>query len=173
MPGTLKTWRCSSVSSTSTADDELRWSSSRRDALIPRLEALGFKTRWNPMESVTNRAGDLLAEHPCAAGSGRCGKRVLLISHLDTVFEPESPFQKYAIVPGTSGSVASGLGVHDTKGGLVVMLSALNALKTAGVLDRMEITVVLSGDEERPGQPTSQSRRTLIEAAKRSDVALE
>src|SRR5262247_3871240 len=105
-----------------------------RDALIPRFEALGFKTRWNPMESVTNRAGDLLAEHPCAAGLGRCGERLLLISHLDTVFEPESPFQKYAIVPGTSVSLASGPGVQDTKGGLVVMLSALNALKTAGVL---------------------------------------
>jgi glutamate carboxypeptidase len=122
---------------------------------------------------VTSRAGDLLAEHPCATGSGRCGKRLLLISHMDTVFEPDSPFQKYAIVPGTAGNVASGPGVADTKGGLVVMLSALNALKAAGLLDRMEITVVLSGDEERPGQPASLSRRTLVDAAKRSDVALE
>jgi glutamate carboxypeptidase len=144
-----------------------------RDVLVPRFEALGFKTRWNPMESAVNRAGDLLAEHPCPAGAGRCGKRLLLIAHMDTVFEPDSPFQKYAIVPGTSGNVTSGPGVNDTKGGLVVMLSALNAMKTAGVLDRTEITVVLSGDEERPGQPTSLSRRTLIEAAKRSDVALE
>src|SRR4029434_6465125 len=71
------------------------------------------------------------------------------------------------------GNVSSGPGVNDTKGGLVVMLSALNAMKTAGVLDRTEITVVLSGDEERPGQPTSQSRRTLIEAAKRSDAAVD
>jgi glutamate carboxypeptidase len=92
---------------------------------------------------------------------------------MDTVFEPDSPFQKYTVVPGSSGNVASGPGVNDTKGGLVVMLSALNAMKTAGVLDRTEITVVLSGDEERPGQPTSLSRRTLIEAGKRSDVALE
>jgi glutamate carboxypeptidase len=144
-----------------------------RDALVPRFEALGFRTRWNPMESAVNRAGDLLAEHPCPAGSGRCGKRLLLIGHMDTVFEPDSPFQKYSFVPGTSGNVVSGPGVNDTKGGLVVMLSALNAMKTAGVLDRTEITVVLSGDEERPGQPTSLSRRTLIEAGKRSDVALE
>jgi glutamate carboxypeptidase len=144
-----------------------------RDVLVPRFEALGFKTRWNPMESAVNRAGDLLAEHPCPAGAGRCGKRLLLIAHMDTVFEPDSPFQKYTIVPGNSGNVVSGPGVNDTKGGLVVMLAALNAMKTAGVLDRTEITVVLSGDEERPGQPTSLSRRTLIEAGKRSDVALE
>jgi glutamate carboxypeptidase len=144
-----------------------------RDALVPRFEALGFKTRWNSMESAVNRAGDLLAEHPCPSGAGRCGKRLLLIGHMDTVFEPDSPFQKYAVVPGSSGNIVSGPGVNDTKGGLIVMLSALNAMKTAGVLDRTEITVVLSGDEERPGQPTSLSRRTLIEAGKRSDVALE
>jgi glutamate carboxypeptidase len=144
-----------------------------RDVLVPRLEALGFKTRWNSMESAVSRAGDLLAEHPCPAGPGRCGKRLLLIGHMDTVFEPDSPFQKYALAPEPSRNIVSGPGVNDTKGGLVVMLSALNAMKTAGVLDRTEITVVLSGDEERPGQPTSLSRRTLIEAAKRSDVALE
>jgi glutamate carboxypeptidase len=59
------------------------------------------------------------------------------------------------------------------KGGLVVMLSALKAMKAAGVLDTAEITVVLSGDEERHGNPTSIARRDMIAAGKRSDYALE
>src|ERR1700744_1770992 len=50
-----------------------------KDVLVPRFEALGFHVRWVPMEKVTERAGDLVAEHPCSAGTGRCGKRLLLI----------------------------------------------------------------------------------------------
>ena len=92
---------------------------------------------------------------------------------MDTVFELNSSFQKYSIVPGTDGKVATGPGVGDMKGGLVVMLSALKAMKSAGVLEKADITIVLSGDEERHGDPTSISRRDMIEAGKRSDVALE
>ena len=65
-----------------------------KDVLESRLDALGFHVRWVPMEKVTARAGDLVAEHPCPAGAGHCGKRVLLIGHMDTVFEPSSTFQK-------------------------------------------------------------------------------
>jgi glutamate carboxypeptidase len=119
------------------------------------------------------RAGDLVAEHPCPGGSGKCGKRLLLIGHMDTVFEPSSSFQRYAIVPGTDGKVATGPGVNDMKGGLVVMLTALKAMKAAGTLDNTEIRIVLSGDEERHGSPVEVSRRDMIEAAKKSDVALE
>ncbi len=144
-----------------------------KDVIMPRIEALGFKTRWVPMEAFDQRAGDLVAEHACPAGTGKCGKRILLIGHLDTVFELNSSFQKYSIVPGTEGKVATGPGVVDMKGGLVVMLSALNAMKVAGTLDKAEITIVLSGDEERHGDPTTVSRRDMIEAGKRSDVALE
>ncbi len=144
-----------------------------KDVVMPQIEALDFKTRWEPMEAFDKRAGDLVAEHPCPSGSGKCGKRLLLIGHLDTVFEPASSFQKYSIVPGTQGKVATGPGVVDMKGGLVVMLSALKAMKAAGTLEKAEITIVLSGDEERHGEPTSISRRDMIEAGKRSDVALE
>lgn len=144
-----------------------------KDIIAPQIEALGFKVRWVPMQAFDKRAGDLVAEHPCPAGTGKCGKRLLLIGHMDTVFEPSSSFQKYTIVPGTDGKIATGPGVCDMKGGLVVMLSALKAMKIAGTLDRAEITIVLSGDEERHGEPTSISRRDMIEAAKRSDVALE
>ena len=144
-----------------------------KDVLVPRLEALGFTTKWNPMQSVTGRAGDLVAEHACPAGTGHCGKRLLLIGHMDTVFEPSSSFQKYSIVPNTQGKVATGPGISDMKGGLVIMLAALQAMKDAGALDRAEIRIVLSGDEERFGTPLELARRDMIDAAKKSDVALE
>jgi glutamate carboxypeptidase len=144
-----------------------------KDVVAPQIEALGFKVQWNPMESLDGRAGDLVAEHVCPAGTGKCGKRILLIGHMDTVFEPSSSFQKYSIVPGTNGNVATGPGVNDMKGGLVVMLTALKAMKSAGTLDNTEIRIVLSGDEERHGEPLSISRKDMIDAAKRSDVALE
>jgi len=144
-----------------------------KDVLVPWIEALGFKVQWVPMESLDGRAGDLVAEHACPAGTRKCGKRILLIGHMDTVFEPNSSFQKYSIVPGTNGNVATGPGVNDMKGGLVVMLTSLQAMKAAGVLENAEIRIVLSGDEEHHGVPVSLSRRDMIDAAKRSDVALE
>jgi len=144
-----------------------------KDVLAPNFEALGFNVRWVPMESATARAGDLVAEHPCPSGVGKCGKKLLLIGHMDTVFEPSSGFQKYSIVPNTGGKIATGPGIADMKGGLVVMLAALRAMKDAGILDRSEIRIVLSGDEERFGAPFELARRDLIEAAKLSDVALE
>jgi glutamate carboxypeptidase len=144
-----------------------------KDVIAPRIESLGFKVQWVPMQSIDGRAGDLVAEHPCPAGTGKCGKRLLLIGHMDTVFEPSNTFQKYSIVPGTNGNVATGPGVNDMKGGLVVMLTALDAMKSAGALDKTEIRIVLSGDEERHGSPVSVSRKDMIDAAKKSDVALE
>jgi glutamate carboxypeptidase len=144
-----------------------------KDLLIPHFEALGFKTRWMPMQSATGRAGDLVAEHPCPAGEGKCGKRLLLIGHIDTVFELSSAFQKYAIVPSSGGKVATGPGVDDMKGGVVVMLAALQAMHESGALEKTEIRIVLSGDEERAGSPIELARRDMIEAAKQSDIALE
>ncbi len=144
-----------------------------KDVLQPQLEALGFKVQWDAMEKLDGRAGDLVAEHACPSGPGKCGKRLLLIGHMDTVFDSSSPFQKYEIVPGTNGRVATGPGTCDMKGGLVVMLSSLKAMKAAGVLENSEIAIVLSGDEEDAGRPISVSRKDMIDAAKRSDVALE
>jgi glutamate carboxypeptidase len=130
----------------------------------PELEALGFKVRWVPQDAV-KRAGHLVAEH---AGKGR-GQRMLLIGHLDTVFEKDSPFQKYE----RRGDEIEGPGVNDMKGGLAIMVAALRAMKNAGTLEPARIIIVLSGDEEDAGSPHSVSRADMREAAKRSDVALE
>ncbi len=54
-----------------------------------------FTSTGIPMDSI-QRAGDLVATHPCPQ-PGQCGKRMLLIGHMDTVFEKTSPFQKYSV----------------------------------------------------------------------------
>src|SRR4051812_16198361 len=132
--------------------------------LRPQFEALGFTVRWLPMAEA-GRAGHLVAEHK---GNGR-GKRLLLIGHLDTVFEPDSPFQGWK----RTGDIAEGPGVGDMKGGDVIMLAALKAMQAAGTLKDADIVVVLTGDEEKPGSPLSVVRADLIEAGRRSDVALD
>jgi glutamate carboxypeptidase len=126
------------------------------------FQALGFTTRWVPMDAV-KRAPSLVAER-----RGSRGKRVLLIGHMDTVFEPSSPFQKFV----RTGDIATGPGTSDMKGGIVVILSALKALRSAGALDGARITVFITGDEESPGQPTEISRKEFIEAGKNSDAVL-
>jgi len=144
-----------------------------KDIVAPRLQALGFNVVWHPMEQIDQRAGDLVATHPCPDGPGKCGKRILAIGHMDTVFELSSPFQKYSIVPNTNGKIATGPGTNDMKGGLVVLLTALDAMKSAGTLAHTEIAIVLSGDEENHGNPIAVSRKDMIEAAQHSDIALE
>lgn len=125
------------------------------------FDALGFETEWidgAPFE----RAGHLVARR---SGSG---PHLLLIGHLDTVFEPSSPFQAFA----REGQRARGPGVVDMKGGDVVIIHALEALAAAGELDDMNITVVMTGDEERSGRPLSAAREVLITAAEEADIAL-
>ena len=126
------------------------------------FEALGFKTEWVD-GAKWNRAGHLVATHPGTS------PKILLIGHLDTVFEIDSPFQKYERV---EGDKARGPGIIDMKGGNVIMLLALRALKTAGLLDRLNVTVVLTGDEESPGRPLNLAREALVSAAKGANAAL-
>lgn len=132
--------------------------------LKPEFDALGFRVQWKPM-AQTGRAGHLIATH---AGSGK-GKRILLIGHLDTVFEPDSPFKGFR----RDGERAIGPGVGDDKGGDVVILAALRAMQAAGTLKDADIEVVLTGDEEDVGSPLDIARADLIAAGKRADVALD
>jgi len=124
------------------------------------FEALGFSSRWIDGAEF-ERAGHLVAEHPGDS------PHVLLIGHLDTVFEPDSPFQRFERL---DREAARGPGTTDMKGGNVVMLFALKALQAAGVLDGMHLTVVMTGDEEKSGRPLSAARRVLLEV--NADVAL-
>jgi glutamate carboxypeptidase len=127
------------------------------------LEPLGFTCRWVATPEV-GRAGHLVAEH-----NGR-GRHILLIGHLDTVFEKDNPFQK---MTRREGGQVEGPGVSDMKGGLVIMVSALRAMQAAGTLKHADIRIILSGDEESGGRPLSISRGDLIDAGKWADAAFE
>jgi len=130
--------------------------------LRAQFDSLGFRTRWVD-GTPFNRAGHLVAEHP-GPGPG-----LLLIGHLDTVFEPDHPFQGWQQFGDTA---AKGPGVTDMKGGDVIIVQALKALRAAGALERMNITVVMTGDEESSGDPLSLARAALIDAALKADIAI-
>jgi glutamate carboxypeptidase len=135
-----------------------------RDIVAPEFTALGFTSRWIPMEQ-TGRAGHLVLTHKGRKGA----KKLLLIGHLDTVFEPDSPFQRYVL----KGDKATGPGVGDDKGGIAVIVAAVRAMQAAGTLKAANIEVFLTGDEEEAGSPTDVARADLVAAAKAADVALD
>jgi glutamate carboxypeptidase len=97
------------------------------DVFRAQFDSLGFTTRWAD-GAAFHRAGHLVAEHPGP------GPKILIIGHLDTVFEPDSPFQKFRRI---DDSTATGPGIIDMKGGDIVALYALRALKVAGLLKQM------------------------------------
>jgi glutamate carboxypeptidase len=127
--------------------------------LAKEFESIGMKTKWIDMPSAMKRAGHLVAET-----SGTKGKRLLLLGHLDTVLRGE----KFRL----EGLTAYGTGVGDMKGGNVIMVQALKALHSAGVLKDTRIVVMFTGDEEDSGDPVDVSRGDMVAAAKRSDLAL-
>ncbi|MEO7988451.1 MAG: M20/M25/M40 family metallo-hydrolase [Chryseolinea sp.] len=127
-----------------------------------KFDALGFTTKWVDGKPF-GRAGHLVAQH-----YGK-GKTLLLIGHLDTVFELESPFQQFKML---NDSMASGPGVGDMKGGDVVIVQSITALRDAGLLNDMNIIIVMTGDEELSGRPLDLARKDLIQAAKDADIAI-
>lgn len=134
------------------------------ELLRPALSALGFKTYWVNEPASMHHAGTLIAEK-----TGKLKSKLLLIGHLDTVFAPDTTFQTFELKQHS----AKGPGVLDDKGGVLVMLYALKALQANHVLKDATITIVLTGDEEESGKPTSISRKPLFEAAEGTDYALD
>jgi glutamate carboxypeptidase len=88
--------------------------------------------------------------------AGKGAGAVLLIGHHDTVF-PKDSFSGFR----EDGELLRGPGVLDMKGGLVVVLFALAALREVGLLGRVPVRVISVSDEE-VGSPES---RELIGAA--------
>ncbi|HJQ12821.1 MAG TPA: M20/M25/M40 family metallo-hydrolase [Gemmatimonadaceae bacterium] len=127
----------------------------------PQFAALGFDTTWIALPDAVGRAGHFFAER-----KGNRGKRMILLGHLDTVFEGEG--EKFVRLD----TLAAGAGSSDMKGGDVVILYALKALQSVGALKGSRIVVALMGDEEDAGPLHLVSRQPLVDLAKRSDVAL-
>ena len=128
------------------------------------LEKAGLKSEWVSLPDSLQRAGHLVATK-----KGPKGKRIFIIGHLDTVFEPDMPANNWTML---NDSTATGQGAIDMKGGDVVVIAALQALKNLGLLDDASLTVYFTGDEERAGLPISVSRKDFIERAQQCDVAL-
>jgi glutamate carboxypeptidase len=132
------------------------------DVMRRELDGLGLDTEWIEMPEEMNRAGHLFGRKD---GSGR---KVLLIGHLDTVFESDDAFQAFV----RDGDTAVGPGVDDMKSGNVIIVYALKALAEIGALDDIPVVVAYTGDEEKTGSPLQVARRDLIEAGKWADIAL-
>lgn len=132
------------------------------------LQPLGFSVEWIDMAAAGRSA------HLVASKKGRKGsKRLLLVAHLDTVFEPDSPFQKFVRKKNGSNDEAVGPGAGDDKGGMVVIVAALRAMQAARTLKDAEIEIHMTGDEEDAGDPIEITRAPLVAAGKRADVALD
>ncbi|MXV15987.1 M20/M25/M40 family metallo-hydrolase [Hufsiella ginkgonis] len=135
------------------------------DIFRKEFDKIGFTTEWVNLPDSLNRAGHLVAVRKGANGK----KRLLLIGHLDTVFELDMKFSPYTRL---NDSTATGQGANDMKGGDVIMIAALQALNATGSLKDASIIAYLTGDEEKPGLPYSVARADFIAKAKISDISL-
>jgi glutamate carboxypeptidase len=134
------------------------------DLLGKAFQQAGFQTTWVSLPDSLRRAGHLVATR-----KGSKGRKLFLIGHLDTVFEPDMPANPYRKL---NDSTVTGQGVNDMKGGDVIMLAAVRALNDLGLLKDATITAYFTGDEEKAGLPISVSRSDFIERAKQHEVAL-
>ncbi|WP_301922989.1 M20/M25/M40 family metallo-hydrolase [Ferruginibacter sp.] len=134
------------------------------DLFARELTAMGFTVEWISLPDSLKRAGHLVAQR-----KGKKGKKLFLIGHLDTVFEPDMPANPFTIL---NDSTATGQGVNDMKGGDVLVIAALKALHKQGLLNDATITVYFTGDEENAGQPVAISRADFIYKAMQHDIAL-
>lgn len=126
-------------------------------AVVDEFRALGGKEQWIdlPPQEVVDAAGQLsqraLGQVVQITRRPGAEQRVLLAIHVDTVYGPDDPFQQVTLV---DSNTLRGPGVVDAKGGLAVMLAALEALEQSPAADRIGWTVVINPDEEL-GSPGS------------------
>lgn len=90
--------------------------------------------------------------------------QLLLTGHMDTVFPVDHPFQAVAWLDDTT---LNGPGVADMKGGIAVMLAALEAVEASPSAGRIGYQVMINSDEETG----SLSSAPLIERLARGKLA--
>lgn len=93
------------------------------------------------------------------------GRRFLLVGHLDTVHPSTSAFRELTL--SSDGRTATGPGCVDMKGGLVVLVAALEAIQASGI--DLNWTVALNSDEETGSY---YSEPVLTKLAQSADVGL-
>jgi glutamate carboxypeptidase len=139
------------------------------DLIAGRLKALGGEVElidvsgdMYRMEDTPERVGKVVQ----ATFKGTGTKKVLLIAHMDTVYQRGMlAAQPFSI----EGNRAFGLGISDDKQGIAVILHTIAMLRSLDVRDYGTLTVAINGDEEisSPG-----SRTLLTRLGKEHDVTL-
>jgi glutamate carboxypeptidase len=125
-----------------------------------RLKALGATTE---RRKVTNGPG---GEMVIATFAGTGTKKLMLIGHMDTVYQPGVlASQPYKV----DGVKIFGPGIADDKGGLAVILHSLKILNEAGWRDYAKLTVAFNPDEEIG---SIGSGETIAQLAEQHDVVL-
>lgn len=123
-----------------------------------RLQAQGFELHY---EEVPERGDRLLAVRK---GQGK--GRLMILGHADTVW-PRGTLEKWPFE--IKGELATGPGVGDMRGGLVLAINAIDVASEAGLAEFEEIKFLVVSDEEL-GSPLS--RGWIEEHAKTSDWVL-
>ena len=100
------------------------------------------------------------------ASSTRGARQILVIGHLDTVY-PRGTLEKMPFR--ISGGRVWGPGTFDMKGGLVLALFAIDALRAAGVTLEKRVVFLWTSDEEIG---SASSRDAIETEARRSDAVL-
>ncbi|MFT6556220.1 MAG: glutamate carboxypeptidase [Sneathiella sp.] len=93
-------------------------------------------------------------------------RRVLLCGHMDTVFGKDSPFQSCTDL---GGGKIGGPGTADMKGGLMVILTALQAFEKSPEKSQLGWDVLINADEE---VGSFGSRETMTHLARKADLGL-
>lgn len=127
--------------------------------LVQQLKALGVKVRTTP-------ASPSVGDNVVGTLRGTGEKAILLMIHYDTVFpEGEVMRRPFRI----EGARAFGPGVADAKGGVVIILHALQMLKDLEFNDYGRLTILFNPDEETGSLG---SRSLIRKLASRHDYVL-
>ena len=92
--------------------------------------------------------------------------QILLTGHMDTVYPADHPFQ---LLDRRDANTLNGPGVADMKGGLALMLAALEAVEASPLAERIGYDVIINSDEETG---SFSSAALLAEAARGKLAAL-
>jgi glutamate carboxypeptidase len=116
------------------------------------------------IDSAGNAGEAAHGKHLVVRVRPRAGRRFLLTGHMDTVYQADHPFQQASW---RDGETFNGPGSADMKGGLALMLAALQAFEASTAAASVGYDVMINSDEETG----SLSSATLIERLARGKAA--
>ena len=123
------------------------------EIITRRLEHMGFKTqRYHEFD-----VGDMIY----SANHSSDTNDILFLSHLDTWYENRDFAQFHRM-----GNKLFGSGVAESKGGLVAMLSALQALRFARKLKKIRCGILLISDDHLGGRSSKKLVRDVSERSR-------